>query len=97
MAVVSAVRWTRTDPSDGAHEILTLVRRDAVGGVVVQVTTGADAGDDFVGLYDLDGDQIQLGNETWTVLAEDEVSPDTVAEVVGNWECGSSVVTRISP
>ncbi len=63
---------------------------------VVQVTTGADAGDDFVGLYDLDGDQIQLGNETWTVVGKDEVSPDTIAEVEGNWECGLSVVTRLS-
>lgn len=93
---MSTVRWARTDQCDGAHEILTLVRRDAVGDVVVQVTTGADDGDDFVGLYDLDGDQIQLGTETWTVVGEDEISPETIAEVEGNWECGSSVVTRLS-
>jgi hypothetical protein len=66
-----------------------------VGDVVVQVTTGGDDGDDFVGLYDLDGDQIH-GTETWTVVGEDEISPETIAEVEGNWECGSSVVTRLA-
>lgn len=93
---MSAVRWTRTDSSDGAHEILTLVRRDETGDVVVQVTTGPDVGDDFVGLYDLDGERLQLGNETWEVIGEDEVSPELIAEVEGNWECGSSVVTRLA-
>jgi hypothetical protein len=47
---VSALRWTRTDQSDGALEILTIVRIEGQTDLCVEVCAGPDIGDDFVGL-----------------------------------------------
>jgi hypothetical protein len=99
----------RTDRSDDASEVLTLVRltsgrlagkgfasQDLDGReypYLVQVTTGPDMGDDFVGLYDLDGDKIDVGNADWVAVGK---APAEVIEQIENgWESGSSVVTRI--
>jgi len=97
---VSAVRFRRTD--DDASEVLTLVRVDQEPGyepgkspVRVQITTGPDDGDDFVGLYSLDGDQLNYANVAWTVISADELTDDEVESIRQDWETGTSSVERI--
>jgi hypothetical protein len=106
----SAVRWVRTDQSDGASEVLLLCRRDADGTPVIQVTTGLDVGADFVGLYALDGSLLQSGNVTWTVVSRDEATPEWLATETDSdgepfadleslrrsWESGSSTVVEVA-
>jgi hypothetical protein len=62
---------------------------------LVQVTSGPEDGDDFVGLYYLDGGRAQIGNGwTWEIAT---VAPSQVIdEVETSWECGTSVITRIA-
>jgi len=70
------IRFTRHEPNEeGTHETITLVRLDSDGSLAVQIETGTpetwrkDPNDrTFVGLFDLDGEQI--GNETWEVAEE---------------------------
>ncbi len=90
---MSAVRWARTEYD--ASEVLTLVRLDDSGDLAIQITAGPAEGDDFVGLYDLDGDQIQLANRAWTVVGEGDVPAEQIAEIGDTWESGTSVVARI--
>jgi hypothetical protein len=76
------VRFTRTARHDGAEETLTVVRYD--GDLVVQVTTD----EDMVGLYDLDGDRINLRNGSeWEMVDAAEVPADVVEGIEG-WDCG---------
>ena len=87
-------QYTRRNHDGNAVETLSLVRRDRDGELVVQIESGtpADRERDFVGLYSVDGDQLQLGNETWE-LAEDV--PDAAAdEIFADWESGSYLVER---
>ncbi len=81
------IQFTRRDPSDNSTETLTLVRLDSDGSLAIQIETGTpetwkkDPNDrQFVGLYDLDGDALSLGNDEWEI-AEDQVfrSKDAVA------------------
>lgn len=85
------VHWTRIDP-DGASETLRVVRLDDGGQRCVQITTGPELGDDFVGLYDFDGDQIPLGNATWTAV---RATAAEVRRIERDWETGLSVVERV--
>lgn len=71
------IQFTRHDPNEpgGTHETMTLVRRDRDGTLAVQVETGTpatwsrDPNDrTFVGLFDLDGDAIRVGNEAWLIV-----------------------------
>jgi hypothetical protein len=59
----------------------------------VQITTGLDTGDDFVGLYNLDGDKLDLGNCEWEAVAE--VPAEVIEQIENGWESGSNVVERI--
>ena len=97
-AVVSAVRWTRT-ACDGASEILTLVRLDSetrlCGDLAIEICAGPEVGDDFVGLYSLDGDQLNLGNASWSAVEEARVSRRLVSRIARDWESGTSTVTRL--
>ena len=61
---------------------------------VVQVTTGPDVGDDFVGLYDLDGEEIRVANASWTVAPAAEIPAAVIEAVEEGWASGSYVVTR---
>lgn len=68
-----AIQFTRKDLSDGATETLTLVRLDSDGSLAVRIEAGTpDDPGDFVGLYDIDGDQIGLGNESWELFDDAE-------------------------
>jgi hypothetical protein len=87
----TTIRWNRTDFTDGASEVLTLCQLE--GDYVIQVTSGPNVGDDFVGLYDLDGDGIQLGNFSWEVATD--APSELLAEVEQNWESGTTCVSRI--
>ena len=107
--LVTAPQFTRTDRSDGASEVLTLVKltsgplagksftsQDLDGReypYLVQITTGADVGDDFVGLYDLDGDKVDVGNAEWVTVAK--VPAEVIEQIENGWESGSNVVARI--
>lgn len=91
---MSAARWTRTD-TDGASEILTLVKIDGRDGLCVEICAGPEVGDDFVGLYDLDGDQLSLGNCTWEAVDASEIPAAIVENFASDWESGSSTVTRL--
>jgi hypothetical protein len=91
---VSALRWTRTDQSDGASEILTIVRIDGQTDLCVEVCAGPEVGDDFVGLYDLDGDQLTLGNCSWEAVDASEVPAEVVTSIETDWEHGSTIVER---
>lgn len=83
-----AKRWIRTD--DGVSEILTVVRVDGDEKYYVEICAGPNVGDDFVGLYTLDGDQIPFGNREWTTVSD---PPAEVVEAIeSDWESGSSVV-----
>lgn len=89
----TAIRWERRDYTDGASEILTLCKIDGDDDYVIQITSGLDAGDDFVGLYDLDGEQIPLGNNTWEIVCD--APAELIAEIEQNWESGTTTVNRV--
>jgi hypothetical protein len=80
------LRWLRTH-TDGAFEVLSLIQIDGLDGYAVQVT--AD-GDDFVGLYDLDGDAINLSNMTWTLCSS--APAEAIESVANGWETGTTTV-----
>lgn len=67
------IQFTRRDQSDDSVETLTLVRLDGDNFLALQIETGTpeswkrDPNDrNFVGMYDLDGDPIQV-DETWEI------------------------------
>jgi hypothetical protein len=98
--------WKRTDQSDGASEVLRLVvtedRRTFVcAGLegrefpyLVQITTGPEVGDDFVGLYDLDGEEVRLPSVKWELASD--VPGEVIEQIESGWESGSKVVDRIA-
>jgi hypothetical protein len=92
---MSAIRFNRIDLSDGASEILTVVRIDGEDELRIEICAGPEIGDDFVGLYDLDGDQLQLGNISWETVDAAEVPTDVIAAIESDWESGTSVMERI--
>lgn len=83
-------QFKRTDYSDNASEILSLVRFDD-GGYGVQVTT--PDGDDLVGVYDLDGDKIN-GPCDWELVPAAEVPAEHLAWS-SEWETGSTTVVPV--
>ena len=96
-------RFLRTEPdfteAGSASECLSLVRFDAdsryAGEYAVQITSGPLPGDDFVGVYDLDGDQINASNTSWELVDDSEIP----AEHVGweaSWERGNSTVRPLA-
>lgn len=101
---MSALRWKRSQLSWDGHEaiesseILTLVRIDGETEIRVEICTGPEIGDDFVGLYDLDGDQLQLGNCSWEAVDASEVPADVVEDIDMNWDMGGTcTVERLKP
>jgi hypothetical protein len=83
--VGESVRFLRTERHEGgASEVLTVCRLGRR--YVVQVTTGPEIGEDFVGLYDLDGERINLAHgQTWSVARR---VPTRVADAVSGWDLG---------
>jgi hypothetical protein len=61
---------------------------------LVQITSGPEVGDDFVGLYTLDGDQVETGNG-WTWEIVDQAPAEVINAIETGWETGTSVVERI--
>jgi hypothetical protein len=57
------------------------------------VTTGPEPGDDFVGLYDLDGDRLDVGNADWEAVSE--APAEVIEQVEQGWETGTSTVERL--
>jgi hypothetical protein len=92
---VSAVRFRRTDQSDGASEILTVVRLDGETDLSIEICAGPEIGDDFVGLYDLDGEQMNLGKASWEAVDAAEVPTDVIEAIETDWESGSNIVERL--
>ena len=91
--LVSAPRLVRSDLGDGASEVLTLVKINGLDGYYVEVCAGPEAGDDFVGLYSLDGDALPSFDYTWERA---ELVPAWALEAVEHgWESGSNRVTRL--
>jgi len=86
-----ATQFRRTDEYDGASEILTVVHLES-GCLAIQVTTGPEIGDDFAGLYDLDGEQI--GYVGGFEVAED-VPADVASAIEENWATGNRTVERL--
>ena len=72
------IRFTRHVPNEeGTYETISLVRLKSDRSLAVQIETGTpetwrkDPNDrTFVGLFDLDGDGIPLGNESWEIAEE---------------------------
>ena len=89
------VRWQRTDRSDGASEILTLVRVDGREGLAIEVCSGPNIGDDVVGLFDLDGDALNAGVGTWSAVDEAEVTPEQIAAIGERWGIRTNRVERL--
>lgn len=88
----TAVRFVRTDLSDGATEVLTLVRVEGIADYMVEVCAGPNVGDGFVGLYDLDGSQ-RRGDYEWEAVSR---APDEViCAIEENWAIGNMVVERM--
>ena len=89
---MSALRWTRTDGD--ASEILTVVRIEGRVGLAVEVCAGPAIGDEFVGLYDLDGDALNLASGTWEAVDECELTTEQIESIRLDWESGTSTVER---
>jgi hypothetical protein len=69
--------FTRTEISDDATETLSLVRTDN-GDLYVQITAGEPEADgtlsgDYVGLYDLGGDQVNGTVGPWSLVSGDRL------------------------
>lgn len=104
MANVANIHWTRTE-TDGASEVLRLVVLDdgakfvcaeldgAEYPYLVQVTAGPGPGDDFVGLYDLDGERVEIVNREWELATD--APPEVIDQIERGWESGTSTVRRV--
>lgn len=89
---MSAARWRRTDLSYGVSEILTIVRIDGEADLAVEVCSGSEIGDDFIGLFDLDGDQLQSNrSRSWEVVELEDLPAEVVEQIEG-WAHGNTVV-----
>lgn len=87
-------RWTRRELADDTSEILTLVRVDGRDGYFVEICAGPEIGDDFVGLFWLDGTRVDLGNCTWAPV---QTAPRSViTQIESDWESGTTVVERFA-
>lgn len=92
------IRFTRHGV-DGSSEVLTICQLDegtlyseALGvesPYVVQVTSGPEPGDDFVGLYDLDGERIDWSS-SWEIV--EDVPTEVIEAVREGWATGETVV-----
>lgn len=90
---MKTLRWKRTDQSDGASEILTIVRIDGDFRYYVEICSGPNVGDDFVGLYTLEGDQVRLSNCSWEVVSNPP--REIIVQIETDWESGSNVIERL--
>lgn len=91
-------RFTRRD-LDGASEVLALVRftaesRQYAGEYAVQVTSGPKPGDDFFGVFDIDGERIDASNAEWELVPAAEVPADLADWELG-WETGTTTVEAL--
>jgi hypothetical protein len=92
------MRFLRTDITDGAEEILTIVETktpffcsalERKTHYLVQVTQD----DDFAGIFDLDGDAI-FQNLDWAIA--DDIPPDVVEAVEEGWATGNYTVEELA-
>jgi hypothetical protein len=84
---------------DGASECLALVRftaesRQYAGEFAVQVTSGPNVGDDFVGLFDIDGEEMNTAQAEWELVPAAEVPTDLADWELG-WETGTTTVEAL--
>lgn len=87
-------QFKRTNLCDGAHEFLQIVQFEGEDDYAVQITAEAGGHGDFIGLFDLDGDEISLSNElTWEIAKE--VPEEVIATIETEWESGTLVVARV--
>lgn len=92
------IRFLRTDLD--ASEVLTVVRFDRsapkhlAGTLAIQITSGPEVGDDFVGLYTLDGDRIDTGNYSWSIVTR--LSLAKIETIRSDWETGTSSVEALT-
>lgn len=78
-------RWLHT--KQDATEVLTLCVLDHR--YVVQVTTDDSPGADFAGLYEIDGERVNLANgDEWEVVLNNDVAPELVEAVHATWGGG---------
>ena len=89
--------WIRVN-FDGASECLRLVTvdngdqfycDDLEGDYpyLVQVTSGPNVGDDFVGVFDLDGGEVNLpSGQSWTLVSREAVPEEVLAQIEVGWD-----------
>jgi hypothetical protein len=93
---MSVVRFLRED-LDGSSEVLTVVRLDEDADLAIEVCAGPNVGDDFVGIYDLDGEQIPFpGAGSWSVVDGAELTEQEIADIEEGWATGTTTVTRLA-
>ena len=104
MTKSTLIRWTRV-AIDDARETLTLVRLDSgethycaeldrETPYLVQVTAGPGPGDDLVGIYDLDGERVELPSPgSWDAVTD--APADVIAAVGDGWATGTTTVERM--
>ena len=96
------VQFCRTDIHDGASEILTVVTDgtlywcealQAELPYLVQITSGPDMGDDFFGLWDLDGEEVPRNNHEWEIC--EQVPSEILAHIEISFATGNTTVDRV--
>lgn len=103
---MTIVQFKRTDRGDEAGEVLSIVKvahdyfcsdLDEHYPLLVQITTVADPGDDFVGLYDLDGERVDSAHVgEWELARASEVPIEVIDQITRGWESGTSTVERLA-
>lgn len=92
-----AIRFKRSAP-DGATEILTIVHVDGAeaGDFAIEIKSGPELGADFVGIYDLDGAELQTGaRASWEAVDETDVPAEVVTAIEEDWAHALYVVERL--
>jgi len=103
---MTTAAWIRT-AFDDSSECLRLVTVDHgdqffcddLGGdypYLVQVTSGPEVGDDFVGLFDLDGCEVRLASgQSWQTVSRESVPEAVIDQIETGWDTGS--IASIEP
>src|SRR5579859_3573350 len=82
--------WKRTGFEEEV-QWLRIVRLD--GEFVVQVTTGAE--EEFGGLFDLDGDEVNYWNKEYTLVPLKEIPAKVIRAMGDLWASAGATVQRI--
>lgn len=93
MELIMSIRFLRED-NDGSTEALTIVQLlNDCKNYYIEVCSGPDIGDDFIGLYDLEGNRIEIGNQNWEAV--EFVSQEIIDYVICEWSSGLSFLSLI--